>query len=342
MTVATTGLMTLAIDAYEDRRQSAPLGGRTLQVNWDSQSPSLLPALVCYADILGFSAMTEHAFKSGKGNEFLQRIKASVATAYERVREFATLVGVDPPIFEMKVFSDNIVAAHPLHNVDRDGGEPELGRLLDLFAYVQAILAADGFFLRGAISSGQHYQDQDLVYGDAFLEAATLDKSSTPPRLVIGPSVEPLILEHLSYYYDGVTPHHRYLLEDPGDGRLFLNYLNWVFDFFPPGPINHNLLAEHREKVSENLHRYASNEKILKKYIWLATYHNYVCHTFAEQHYTRGDIGADPEELAIAAHARRTLDHLIDFEAPPEVQPPRPLDKERLRQRVDTAGHTPR
>ena len=308
----------------------------------DPESPSLLPAIVCYADILGFREETKRALQSGEGNEFLRRIKYSLARAYKWVREAAMLGGMDePPVFDMKVFTDNIVVAYPLHDFDRAFGEPELGYLLMLFADVQASLAADGFFLRGAITKGVHYQDEDIAYGDALLEAASLDMPGAPPRLVIGPSVEPLVLKHLSFYYDTTTPHHRQLLEDPSDGRLFLNYLKQAFDFFPPGPINHQFLAAHKEKVSGNLHTFESNENILAKYRWLAAYHNYFCRTFADIYYVRGDIEADPEEMTIAAHAQRTLDHLIDFQAPPEEVPPRPLDGERLRKRVENAGLSP-
>ena len=52
-------------------------------------------------------------------------------------------------IFDMKVFTDNIVVAYPLRDPYHDDGEIELGTFLMLFARVQASLAADGFFLRG-------------------------------------------------------------------------------------------------------------------------------------------------------------------------------------------------
>ena len=159
--------------------------------------------------------MTDLALESGTEGEFLLRVKHSLASAYDKVRERARLDGEGPSIFDMKVFTDNIVVAHPLRNPARDLGEPELGTLLMLFAEVQAGLAADGFFLRGAIAAGSHYQDDDIAYGDALLEAVDLDKSGGPPRLVIASSVEPLISRHLSWYYGVKAPHHNVLHEDP-------------------------------------------------------------------------------------------------------------------------------
>ena len=80
-------------------------------------------------------------------------------------------------IFDMKVFTDNIVVAYPLGDRLRNDGEIELGTILALFAQVQTSLALDGFLLRGAIAYGDHYQDDDVAYGDALLEAVDLDQS---------------------------------------------------------------------------------------------------------------------------------------------------------------------
>ena len=300
---------------------------------WDSESPELLPAIVCYADILGFRQMTERAFIRGKGRARLRRIKRSLAAAYDEVRDVAQLYGSEHLAFDMKVFTDNIVVAHPLRDPSRDLGEPELGTMLDLFAHVQAKLAADGFFLRGAITVGMHYQDRDIAYGRALLEAVDLDKSGGPPRLVIGPSLEPLITEHLSWY-SGAAPHSFHLLEDPHDERLFVNYLGVAFENFPDGPIDHALLSAHRKRVRRALRAFGSGSRVRAKYRWAAIYHNYVCRRFADQHPVRCDEGADFEDEAIGAEAQRALDHLLRLKARPNELSPRPLDEQRLRRRL--------
>ena len=262
--------------------------------------------------------MTECALKSGRESEFLQRIKRSLAAAYDEVREAATLIEGEPPVFDMKVFTDDIVVAYPLLEPGRDLGEPELVTLLDLFAHVQARLSADGFFLRGAITAGRHYQDQDIAYGEALLEAVDLNESGKPPRLVIGSSTERLIAEHLSWYGGGWAPHHDQLLEDSCDGQLFVNYLKVAYENFPDGPIDYPFLAAHGKRVHRNLRAYEPDTRERQKYEWIATYHNYVCQTLAEQ------IG----------EARPALDHLVSIENLDPQQPPRPLDAQRLRQRV--------
>ena len=183
---------------------------------WDPNCPSLCAAIVCYADILGFRSLTDGAFASDRGPELLRKIKASISGAYGKVHRAQTLGGMVPPLFDLKVFTDNIVVAYPIVDLEAELGERQLGTILMLFAEVQASLAVDGFLLRGAISVGLHYQDQDIAYGPALLEAVDLDKSGGSPRLVIAPSAEQLIATQLTSY-DQVTssPHYWELLRTP-------------------------------------------------------------------------------------------------------------------------------
>ena len=276
--------------------------------------------------------MTEAALESSKGDDFLRGIKDSLATAYGNIRGFAKLDGeAKPVLFDIKVFTDNIVVAHPLRYLRRDYGEPELGTLLYLFAEAQARLAEDGFFLRGAITAGQHYQDDDIAYGDALLEAVDLNKSGMPPRLVIGASVEPMILEHLSFYHGWPAPHYYHLLEDPTDERLFVNYLGTAYEDFPNSPINFKFINAHRQQIITNLQQHGTNSPVWSKYAWLATYHNYICRTFASSHAAQSHVEADYEQMAYLDEAKHLLDYLVPLNA---GLLPRPLDAERLQQRV--------
>lgn len=312
-----------------------------MYTNGDSKLPSLRLSMVCYADILGFRAMIECAFESGEENEFLRKVKISLDAAYKEVNRDATTGDSGIPILDMQIldrkfFTDNIVVGYPLHNPVEELGEGELGSLLVLFALAQARLAVDGFLLRGAITAGQHYQDDEIVYGDALLEAVDLDKSGGPPRLVIGPSVEPLIWAQLATYGDSWdAPHHEHLLEDPSDRSLFVNYLSVAFENFADEfTIDYQLLAAHRRVVCKGLRDYAPETSVGQKYAWLATYHNYVCHTFAEPLMAGDEEGTDNEELDLQAVAESVLSHVVPLKSPPAVQPPRPLDADRLELRL--------
>ena len=298
---------------------------------WDPKCPTLSETLVCHADILGFRALTELAFEQGEATEFLRKIKVSIHSAYEGVRRAMTPGGVAPSIFDMKVYTDNIVVAYPIQDLEIELGERELGTILMLFSRVQLMLALDGFLLRGAISYGDHYQDNDIAYGRALLEAVDLDKTGGAPRLVIAPSAEPLIaLQLTSYGPVESAPHYEELLEDPNDDRFFVNYLGLAFENFRDFGIDRTLIEAHRELVCSGLRDHASNARVRRKYEWLASYHNYVCRAFAEWNLYSGP---DPEEMDFSDEAQTVLQYLVPFEVN-GLLPPRPFDAERLQQHI--------
>ena len=302
--------------------------------SWSPTSPTLLPTILCFADILGFRGRTDHAFKSGDELNFLRQFKSSLADAYGYIRKVATSTGAEPPDFDMKVFTDNIVIAYPLQNPSRDLGESELRRLFGLLAQVQSGLAAAGFFLRGGITVGQHYQDQDTAFGKALLEAYDLDKSGTPPRLVIGSSLESLIAKHLSRYMSGRAPHRLHLLEDPADGRLFVDYLGAAFDSFPDLQIHFRIIENHSKELRKRLREHESDPRVLTKFTWAANYHNYACSTFASQYPAPAYDDDDREGWFVYSEAQRVLKHLVPESLLGPEQPPLPFDAERLRQRL--------
>lgn len=296
---------------------------------WDPLDPSLHRAIICYADILGFRARTERALRQGSGATFLRQIRRSLHVAYDKVREARTLGGEVPSRFDMKVFTDNLVVAYPLSNERIEGGEPEMGTILMLFAEVQASLAADGFLLRGAIAVGDHYQDDDIAYGPALFEAVDLDKSGGAPRLVLAPSAVRLVGHQLNYYrHVSDSPHYDSLLEDSGDGQLFVHYLDVVLESFHESGINYNLLKAHRDVVSSGLREHQLDPRVRKKYEWLATYHNHVFREFAgEWRAVQCSPEAGHEDLEFAQDAQSALNYLVHFKG---LLPPRRLSEQAI------------
>lgn len=231
----------------------------------------------------------------------------------------------------MKFFTDNMVVAYPLPQPEDHHGEPQLAlsTIFTTFSLVQIILARYGFFLRGAIAIGQHFQDDDIVYGDAFLEAEGLDRSGEPPRLVIAPSLEPLILEELEHP-SGCCFLRRWLLEDPQDHRIYLNYLRGACPEFPP-EFHSGTFAVHWAWVSYYLQKYRSDRSVWQKYEWIAGYHNYVCTSLAEE-YSPGEPDWPVSDRSHNSGSRRSLlKYLVSNDRLP---PPQQLDADRLRQRL--------
>ena len=181
---------------------------------------------------------------------------------------------------------------------------------------------------------GQHFQSDDIAYGDALLEAVSLNESGKPPRVVIGSSVESKLLKQLSAYRGEEAPHYDVLLEDPSDNSLFVDYLGVAFEHFNEELfIDYELLASHRNMVCKGLKEYESDASIRQKYTWLAAYHNYVCRTFAERLMVASYEGVGPEELDLESVAENVLQHIVQFDCHPVL---RPLDSRRLEHRLTT------
>lgn len=275
--------------------------------------PKMVPSFVCYADILGYSQLSKEALRSGKGAQFLNRLRHALSGGYERVRENSTtnvIKGLES--FSIKVFTDNIVVGYPLYT---HHGEPELGDVFGIFAELQTGLAMEGFFLRGGIAFGEHYMDEDIVFGDAFLQAVELDKGGGAPRISLAPSAIEVVKKHLGFYgKDYWAPQFEDLLIDV-DGNMFLNYLGQAFCAFPEGGVFFDVIEGHQRNVTEGLQIYRGSPGIRAKFEWSARYHNFICRDFAERHPIPTSENADPEYGSAAAEAQNLLNYIIDVES---------------------------
>jgi hypothetical protein len=192
-----------------------------------SGPPKLIPSFVCYADILGYKKMIEQSIAAGEGEILLIRLDKALSNAYQRIYEQAKF-GVDVDLYAVKVFTDNIVVGYPIQNYARDFGNSELIDVFGIFSELQISLAIEGFFLRGGVTFGEHYMDDNIVFGNAFLDAYKLDIHDGPPRLCLADSVRKIIRSQKNYYgYIEYSPfYHRLLLDS--DGMVYLDYLNEI------------------------------------------------------------------------------------------------------------------
>ncbi len=286
-----------------------------------SGPPRMLRSFVCYADILGYTSLSEKAIGTGHGGQFLNRLRLALSRAYERIRNHAELYG-GRNLFAIKCFTDNIVVGYPLRNPEFGYGEPEFGHVLQIFAELQAGLAMEGFFVRGGIACGDHYMDKDIVFGNALLDAVKLDKSGGPPRLALHGSALDEVRKQLDLFYPSAehSLHYHELLQD-ADGTLFINYLNEAFAVFPEGGVFYDLIEDHKLTVNHNLEKYRTIPDIRAKYEWAACYHNFVCREFAEMNAASSAASPDDDEFCALAEVeaqnagKKILEYLIDFDS---------------------------
>jgi hypothetical protein len=236
---------------------------------------------VVFLDILGFSSRVLRAADDGTSGDLLAKLSQALKEAKRDLipdpNDYLRY-GIRQAPYVVKLFTDNIVLGFPIH----DDGEEEFGRMISVVGLYQFVLIKHGFFIRGGITAGQLYMDEDMVFGKGILEAhAAESKLARDPRVVLGPAAMDLVHHHLVYYATvSETPHNTCLLVD-SDGQLFLNYLFFPIDGAEEIPEQFlNDVKHHGELIRGCLRQFASDPAVWPKYAWAGAYHNFFCNKF--------------------------------------------------------------
>jgi hypothetical protein len=251
--------------------------GIKLKLEYDSSNPILLNSVVCFIDILGFSSLGIEAIKLNKGEEFLKNIHNSLNKAKKSLTPYPSLSA------KVKVFTDNVVIGWPI----RGDGEGELGSTFLNLSEYQLSLALDGFFIRGGISVGPHFMDEETVFGPELIKSYELESQvAVYPRIILSEKSKQEVSKFVDYYSPkSDSPFNTELLEDM-DGEWFLNYLHTLCEMFEENIAENDFtplypyLELHKKRIEDALKKYSTNQKLLKKYAWIANYHNYFCDEF--------------------------------------------------------------
>ncbi len=227
--------------------------------------PQLTDSVVLYLDILGSREMAS----GDEAQNHLERL----FSALNRAREYIGEKGEDKP-YKVRTFTDNLVMGCPVSPRDKDA-EGDLGLAFQLASYYQFELATHGLFVRGAITRGLLYMDDDFVFGPGLVEAYRIENSiAIQPRIVLSRPVVDLCWEHTRYYGGARRSPQDSELLVAGDDEVFLNYL----DILGEDDVDvHAELRLHKAAIEQGLARFSESPEIWQKYCWLADYHNYAC-----------------------------------------------------------------
>lgn len=131
--------------------------------------------LVAFFDILGWKSEIEAA---GNDPRHIARLAAAV-------RLFRTTTGVaEDAGAQLSTFSDNVVFSSPYVPSEVEG-------LLQSLAVTQLGLALFGFWMRGAVTVGEIYHDEHIVFGPALNQAHHLEsKIAKYPRIILDSMID--------------------------------------------------------------------------------------------------------------------------------------------------------
>lgn len=143
------------------------------------------PRIICFMDILGFSELINQ-YESNISSTVLQDIQESFKLAKTHLLE-KNISGNDDIVKHLKyqTFSDNICISIPYF----DNEEDFLLNLNLLLIYVrgfQNIMMSKDIFMRGAISTGSYYADDNIIFSTGLVKAYHLEsKKAIYPRIII-------------------------------------------------------------------------------------------------------------------------------------------------------------
>lgn len=223
-----------------------------------------------FLDVLGFSARVRASYKDKTANALLRQFHAIFK---RRVSQLES--DVDGSLLYFKSFSDNVLLAHPRFSHDM---EAEFGFILWSISEYQLEMALQGFFIRGGLSVGNLFVDDNSVYGEALIDAHDLEsKVAVNPIVVLCNNTMKLVDQHLEYYRAGSAPQVRDVLVN-ADGRYFINYLSeCILDTDEGKELHASSLRKHKEQIEHALSLYAGQPHVFSKFTWLSAYHNYFC-----------------------------------------------------------------
>lgn len=242
----------------------------------DDSSPELQRSVVAFIDILGYGDFIDNARKNNQENRALLQLREALDESFFVLKDKPSDSRWGKRTYEIKAFSDNIVIGHPVI-LDKDA-EAELGHIFFQLQFFQITMILKGFLIRGAISIGDLYIDNDIVFGDGLIKAYSAERDlARDPRIILTPESEKLVRQHLRYYGKQTwAPHNRDLLLD-ADGKMFVNYLDAILIAEDEvGPFFDQLEA-HKQIVELRLKEYKNQPLKWSKYLWAANYHNTFC-----------------------------------------------------------------
>ncbi|EJC7104920.1 hypothetical protein MZJ31_004501 [Vibrio parahaemolyticus] len=239
---------------------------------FDGEQPVLKKSYCVFMDVLGFSEMISSSSGQDNEQELFQSYHEVTSRLVARLNEHA---GPDS-FLNVKVFSDNILLAVPWFSVD---GESEFGFILLALREYQLSMALNGYFIRGGISVGNLFVDENMIYGKALLEAYALEsKVANDPKIILSSEVLEVVRSHTQFYENPEeSPQNRDVVID-NDGKGFISYLDELIEESSVGLVlNTEKLRLHKQKVMEAVEFHRENTKVWYKYHWLCDYHNYFC-----------------------------------------------------------------
>ena len=158
----------------------------------------------------------------------------------------------------VRIFSDNILIYCPVVNDDVKAAFVDV---VLLCAMIQIQFLSKGELTRGGIAVGNFFSDEVMVWGQALIDAHTIESCiSVFPRIVIHPTLEKRL--QLSGFHS--------ILKEDNDALYYVDYL--ALNFMLNNNDLYAVLNEAIQDVKKMIEQSSNNLKILQKLTWHKKY----------------------------------------------------------------------
>jgi hypothetical protein len=216
--------------------------------------------IVAFLDVLGFSHMVEEDARVQQAKFLPKFIKI-----FEQVGNGGK---------DVRMFSDSIVISKTLNITN-------FIDMLESCSALQKLFLAEGIMIRGGMSYGKHYSNENMLYSEALVNAYHLEsKKARYPRILVDSNLFDVFWNHPDAT-DVMQNNMRNFLVRDRDGLFFVNYFSA------------SNLTEAKELVTKLLDRgVLKDESVIEKVRWVHDYHCYSVLRFNQLDAAIGSVSA--------------------------------------------------
>jgi len=145
--------------------------------------------IVAFVDILGFGQIVD-AYEIDPSADTLRRLHRALSNA---IAYGINIFKKSDPLFDKtlqyKLFSDCLCISTPYYNNDDDFVH-QFSSLAQILRFYQLFMLYENFFVRGAISFGSFYADDNMIFSTGLVKAYRLEsEKAIHPRIIVDPEI---------------------------------------------------------------------------------------------------------------------------------------------------------
>ena len=233
--------------------------------------------LFVFMDILGYKSIVEEAENNiNEATHIIKNIDVLVSDCIKKQldrlhKDFKT---------DYVIFSDSICVAIPIIKVEEEDKYMDylaecLLFLTHIVSNIQLYALEYGIMLRGAITIGNYFRNENIMFSKALIDAYTAEsRQAIYPRVILHHESSN---ELLTAYVKAKITYGEFLYLQEDEDFVFVNYLANANEFYNSLFIR-ELVTKQRDIIEQGIIKFKDEDVLLAKYAWLMNYHDTILH----------------------------------------------------------------